>query len=95
MDAGQSVDQLWEAPIKARHGHVLEETGHTDVEGRVIEACSLMSEGAGQPGFAGARLAGKDDLLLGLDPSALSQRDNLTAIEVSAELDIRETTGEP
>ncbi len=50
----------------------------------MIEACGLMPEGAGQPGFAGARLAGKDDLLLGLDPRALGQRQDLAAVEAPA-----------
>ena len=43
-----------------------------------------MSEGAGQPGFAGTRLAGKYDLFFCLDPFALRGGEDLTAVETPA-----------
>ena len=52
-----------------------------------------MAEGAGQPGFTRSGLAGEDDLLLCLDPLALCQREDLTAVEAAAcgEVDVFDT----
>ena len=49
-----------------------------------------MGEGAGEPGLAGAGLASKDDLLAGLDPVALREREDLTPVEPPAggEIDV-------
>ena len=80
LDAGQLVDQLWEAPIEAGHGHILEEPWHADVKNGVIKARGLMAEGTGEPCFSCAGLTGENDLLLCLDPFALRQGENLTAV---------------
>ena len=73
LDARKLVDQFREASIEARCGEILKEARHAGIGHGIIHASRLMGECTGKPGFAGAGLAGKNDLLMGLEPSALTQ----------------------
>ncbi len=50
----------------------------------MIEPGGLTGEGTRQPGFAGAGLAGDDEILLGFQPSALGKLQGITPIETAA-----------
>ena len=77
LDPGELVDQSGETAIKTGHGHVLKKPWHPDIENGVVEPGSLMSKSAGQPCFAGSRLPGEDDLLMGPDPASLGERQDM------------------
>ena len=90
LDPGELVDQSGETAIKTGHGHVLKKPWHPDIENGVVEPGSLMSKSAGQPCFAGSRLPGEDDLLMGPDPASLGERQDITSVEAATggEVDI-------
>lgn len=69
LDPRKFVDEPWEATIKTRKCQVLKEPGHTDVENRVVEASSLSTDRACEPGFPRAGLAGNNQVLMCLEPS--------------------------
>ena len=83
LHAGELVDQAREAAIEPGGCHLLEQARHTRIGDGVIHTRRLMGEGAGQPGLSSAGLAGEDDLLMGLEPPALGQRQDLAAIEAT------------
>lgn len=73
LNTSKLVDKAWEATVEPGKCEIFEEPWHPNVENRIVQARSLSTEGAGNPCFSGARLAGQDQILVRLQPGPLSQ----------------------
>lgn len=83
LDAGEFVDQAWKAAVEPGKAQVLEQARHAQVEDGVIEPRGLTAEGAGEPGFSRAGLAGDDHILMRLQPCPLCKRQSVAAVETA------------
>lgn len=54
-------------PVEAGGGHFFEETRHSGIDDRLVQARCLMGKGASQTGFSGACLTRENDLLMGFE----------------------------
>lgn len=45
LDAGELVDQSWEAAVETGERQIFEEPGHADIENGIVEPRGLSSDG--------------------------------------------------
>lgn len=83
LDARQLVNEAGEPPVEPGEAKILEQTWGSQIENGMIEPCSLTSEGAGQPGFSGAGLAGNDHIFMSLQPGPLGQRQGVAPVKAA------------
>jgi hypothetical protein len=61
------------AAVAARQREIGEQLGNALIENGPVVAASPVSESAGQPTFADAGRAAQDDVIVGVDPTALGE----------------------
>src|SRR5690606_9689551 len=83
LDACELVDQAGEASIKARGGHLLKEAWHAGIGHGFIHPCGLIGKGTSEPCLSGASLSCEDDLFMGIEPTALGERQDLAPIQAA------------
>jgi hypothetical protein len=71
------------ATIAARQREISEELGNALIENGSVVAASPMAERASKPAFADAGRAAQDDVVVGIDPTALGQLLEQGAIETA------------
>jgi hypothetical protein len=69
--------------IAARQAEIGEQPRHPLVQHGVVVAAGLLAKSAGQPTFADAGWAFQDQVLLGLDPAALGELLEQSAVEAA------------
>jgi hypothetical protein len=90
LDSRQLVDDAREPSVQARKGEVFEQPGHAQVQDGVILARGLAPERTSQPGLSRAGLASNDEILIGLEPGALGEREDIAPVDAAmhGEVDI-------
>ena len=88
LDPCEFVDEPGEPSVETRHGEVLEESGHTDIEDGAVEPCGVMFEGAGEPCFAGAGLTDQDQIVVGLEAFALGVGEDIATVEAASGIEV-------
>src|SRR5208283_4333953 len=71
------------ASVAARQGEVFAELGPAVIEHGAIVAAGLVADGAGEPAFADAAGADEGQIVVGVDPGALSELLEEGAVETA------------
>ena len=79
----EGFDQARMATIASGEGHVLVQLRPAMIEDRPIVAAGFLTDGASQPAFADAGGADQGQIVVGVDPFALSELLEQGAIETS------------